>query len=91
MDKGLSQEVEVKEKLSRQQSKAFKLISTTKKNVFIQGQAGTGKSTFIKYIREHLTNKNIVSNNGDNIILNGEGINGGQYIFIVEPELPKRW
>ena len=60
MNKGLSQEVEVKEKLSKQQSKAFKLISTTKKNIFIQGQAGTGKSTFIKYIKEHLTNKNIV-------------------------------
>lgn len=28
--------------------------------------------------------------NGDNIILSGEGINGGQYIYVVEPELPKR-
>ena len=31
-----------------------------------------------------------LTNYGDNIILNGDGINGGQYIFVVEPELPKR-
>ena len=28
--------------------------------------------------------------NGDKVILNGEGLNGGQYVFIIEPELPKR-
>jgi DnaJ-class molecular chaperone len=31
-----------------------------------------------------------LTNHGDNVILNGEGINGGQYIYVVEPELPKR-
>ena len=28
--------------------------------------------------------------NGDQVSLFGEGLNGGQYIFIIEPELPKR-
>jgi len=31
-----------------------------------------------------------LSTNGDNIIVSGEGINNGNYIFIVNPELPKR-
>ena len=31
-----------------------------------------------------------LSNHGDNVVLYNEGINGGQYIFVIEPELPKR-
>ena len=39
--------------------KALDLLDTTSKNVFITGKAGTGKSTLLKYFREH-TRKNIV-------------------------------
>ena len=39
--------------------KALDLLDNTPKNVFITGKAGTGKSTLLKYFREH-TRKNIV-------------------------------
>ena len=35
--------------LSKEQLNAFEILQTTKKNIFIQGQAGSGKSTFIHY------------------------------------------
>ena len=39
--------------LSKEQESTFNLINNTNINVFIQGQAGTGKSYFIKYLKEH--------------------------------------
>ena len=33
--------------LSKEQQKAFDILQNTQDNVFIQGQAGTGKSSFI--------------------------------------------
>lgn len=45
--------------LSKEQLNAFEILQTTKKNVFIQGQAGSGKSTFIHYLKDHL-NKEMV-------------------------------
>ncbi len=35
------------------QRKLFDKIEHTKQNIFIQGQAGTGKSTFVKYLKRH--------------------------------------
>lgn len=35
------------------QQKLFDKIEHTHQNLFIQGQAGTGKSTFIKYLKKH--------------------------------------
>ena len=49
-----------KQTLSEEQQKAFDLIQNTKRNVFIQGSAGSGKSTFIMYMKEHLTKSMIV-------------------------------
>lgn len=34
-------------------SEAFDLLENTKQNVFLTGKAGTGKSTFLQYFREH--------------------------------------
>ena len=39
--------------------KAFDIIDKSSKHVFVTGKAGTGKSTFLEYCREHI-NKNIV-------------------------------
>lgn len=39
--------------LDETQSELFDLIENTQTNIFIQGQAGTGKSTFINYLRKH--------------------------------------
>lgn len=48
-----------KDQLSKEQRKAVKLVIEKKKNLFIQGMAGSGKSAFIKYLQSHST-KNIV-------------------------------
>ncbi|HNV24196.1 MAG TPA: AAA family ATPase, partial [Candidatus Omnitrophota bacterium] len=40
-------------------TRAYDLLENTSKNVFITGKAGTGKSTLLKYFRDH-TLKNIV-------------------------------
>ena len=47
--------------LSKIQRDTFNLIENTNKNIFIQGQAGTGKSTFINYLRSHSKKRILVS------------------------------
>lgn len=39
--------------------KAFELIKTTNRSLFLTGKAGTGKSTFLKYVLSHI-DKNII-------------------------------
>ena len=39
---------------------ALKLIQYTRQSVFLTGKAGTGKSTFLKYVCEHTKKKHIV-------------------------------
>lgn len=45
--------------LTDEMSRAFKTIEETTDNLFITGKAGTGKTTFLKYIVEH-THKNLI-------------------------------
>lgn len=52
----MSQEI----KRSTEFDLAFKFITQTSKNVFLTGKAGTGKTTFLKYLKEN-THKNIVT------------------------------
>lgn len=40
-------------KLDESQKELFDLIENTNQNIFIQGQAGTGKSTFINYLKAY--------------------------------------
>jgi DNA-binding NarL/FixJ family response regulator len=40
---------------------AAKYINSTQKHIFLTGKAGTGKTTFLKYIREHSYKKTIVA------------------------------
>lgn len=49
----------------------------------------TKKVTLPNHKEREITIKSL-TNHGDNVILNGEGINGGQYIYVINPELPKR-
>ena len=46
--------------LSKEQQKAFDILQNTQDNVFIQGQAGTGKSSFIMYLKKNLTKSMII-------------------------------
>ena len=38
---------------------AYRFVTETSENIFLTGKAGTGKTTFLKYLKEHAT-KNIV-------------------------------
>ncbi len=38
---------------------AYRFVTETNENIFLTGKAGTGKTTFLKYLKEHC-NKNIV-------------------------------
>lgn len=42
------------DKCNIEQQKAFELIANTNTSLFITGKAGTGKSTFIKTIRDEI-------------------------------------
>lgn len=46
--------------LSKEQQQAFDIIQNTNDNLFIQGQAGTGKSSFIMYLKSNLTKSMII-------------------------------
>lgn len=50
------------EKIKRSQEfdLAFKFITQTQKNIFLTGKAGTGKTTFLKYLKEN-SNQHIVT------------------------------
>src|ERR1700691_744222 len=45
-------------KITREFAEAFDLLENTNQNVFLTGKAGTGKSTFLQYFRDH-TDKEI--------------------------------
>lgn len=45
--------------LSEEQRNLYDLMENTRKNIFITGKAGTGKSYLLKYFKEH-TNKNVL-------------------------------
>lgn len=45
---------------NREFQNALKLVEHTNQSVFLTGKAGTGKSTFLKYICEHINKKHIV-------------------------------
>ena len=51
--KSISKAVKDIDSLNLIQRKLFDRIEHTHQNFFIQGQAGTGKSTFIKYLKKH--------------------------------------
>ncbi|MDE3016771.1 MAG: AAA family ATPase [Pseudomonadota bacterium] len=44
-------------KITPEFQRAFDLLESTRQNVFLTGKAGTGKSTFLHYFREHTKKK----------------------------------
>ena len=40
---------------------AYRFINETSKNIFLTGKAGTGKTTFLKYLRENSVKKSVVA------------------------------
>jgi len=46
--------------INKEFRQAFELIERTSAPVFLTGKAGTGKSTFLRYFRDHTTKKTVV-------------------------------
>jgi len=40
---------------------AYRFITETSENIFLTGKAGTGKTTFLKYLKEHCTKNTVVA------------------------------
>ncbi|MBS1509351.1 MAG: helix-turn-helix domain-containing protein [Bacteroidetes bacterium] len=40
---------------------AFRFVTETSENIFLTGKAGTGKTTFLKYLKEHTTKNMVVA------------------------------
>jgi ATP-dependent DNA helicase PIF1 len=47
-------------KITKEFKDAFAMMDGTKAHVFLTGEAGTGKSTLLKYFREHTNKKHVV-------------------------------
>jgi hypothetical protein len=66
---------------------ALELVRTTKKNLFITGKAGTGKTTFLKYVKSHVSKRTAVVAYTGVAAVNA----GGQTIhsfFKISPNVP---
>lgn len=53
---------------------ALQLITHTRQSVFLTGKAGTGKSTFLKYICKHIRKKHVVLAPTGIAAINAEGV-----------------
>lgn len=66
--------VAVPESLDTEQQDIFNLIEYGHGNVFVQGQAGTGKSSFVAYLKKHTSKKILVTAFTGVAAMNIEGV-----------------
>jgi len=53
---------------------AYRFITETNQNIFLTGKAGTGKTTFLKYLREHSLKKCVVAAPTGVAAINAHGV-----------------
>lgn len=53
---------------------AYRFITETNQNIFLTGKAGTGKTTFLKYLREHSLKKSVVAAPTGVAAINAHGV-----------------
>ena len=53
---------------------AYRFVNETNKNIFLTGKAGTGKTTFLKYIRETCLKKSVVAAPTGVAAINARGV-----------------
>ncbi len=53
---------------------AYRFINETNKNIFLTGKAGTGKTTFLKYLRENTSKKSVVAAPTGVAAINARGV-----------------
>lgn len=59
---------------------ALNLIQYTRQSVFLTGKAGTGKSTFLRYICEHTKKKHVVLAPTGIAAINAGGKHAAQFL-----------
>ena len=52
----------------------YKLVERTSSNVFLTGKAGTGKTTFLKYLRKHSAKRMVVAAPTGVAAINADGV-----------------
>lgn len=53
---------------------AYKFITETNENIFLTGKAGTGKTTFLKYVRQNSIKRNVVAAPTGVAAINANGV-----------------
>ncbi len=53
---------------------AYRFVNETNKNIFLTGKAGTGKTTFLKYLRENSSKKSVVAAPTGVAAINAHGV-----------------
>ncbi len=53
---------------------AYRFVTETAENIFLTGKAGTGKTTFLKYLKEHCTKNTIVAAPTGVAAINASGV-----------------
>jgi hypothetical protein len=53
---------------------AFRFVNETNQNIFLTGRAGTGKTTFLKYLRENTIKKSVVAAPTGVAAINARGV-----------------
>ncbi|HSD63269.1 MAG TPA: hypothetical protein VLB50_05695, partial [Ignavibacteriaceae bacterium] len=53
---------------------AYRFVNETNQNIFLTGKAGTGKTTFLKFLREHTLKESIVTAPTGVAAINAHGV-----------------
>ncbi len=70
---------------------AFRFITETNENIFLTGKAGTGKTTFLKYLRKHATKNIVVTAPTGVAAINAGGVTLHSFFQLpFHPVLPRR-
>ncbi len=61
-------------KLTREFELAYRFITETSENIFLTGKAGTGKTTFLKFLRQNSLKKSVVAAPTGVAAINAQGV-----------------
>ena len=61
---------------------AYRFVTETSENIFLTGKAGTGKTTFLKYLKDNSTKNIVVAAPTGVAAINAGGVTLAQFISI---------
>lgn len=75
--------------LTNEMQMAFELIENTNENLYITGKAGTGKTTFLKWLNENCTKQHVVTASTGIAAINAGGVTlHSMFNIPMEPYIP---